>query len=1566
MRTVRALCLATLLLLTPLSLLATPAMAIDSSVTVDTTWSGTVLLTGNVTVTNGSTLTLSPGTTVDGGDGYWIRVDGTLHATQSDFFSSQVPLTGGSHGAGLWTGIYITNKGHAVLNEVTIENAKTAIKVEGQLSAYKVTINDAYIGINVIGSADIESLTAHHIDYEVLRNSGNLTLTTGTFSDIAGGLWSTGTSTVDTVTISQAGTGLRSTSGTLSATGIGFIDTTVAIASQQGASTTVQSITGDNVALLIDAADSDDLTISTGVVSGHRLLLANGASAFSINDLEFEGSLSESLPIVDQRCTGTCSWSDISVSNITNGFILSGSGNHSISSLDLSATERGIEGTGTGHITFDFVNLTAGTKGIEFRDPDSILNEVSVEMTSNISTAYDILDGDHQWTSVAASKTYYPQDTTSIGLTAWYTTIESNSFTVLNFGNGIQANHAEISGTSLSVQDGKGVGIQLEHSSLSVDALNTRVHPEGVILDKSSQLHVSDWTAATHTTPLAISTYSSATIRNFQPQNTLASSSDALGDGTLIYGGSTAVNIAVSSASHLEETPVTFTDLAGNPVQATINVHGFSMQSDVNGGATLPLLSANDGGSSVDVTLAGAGVRVILYGSQTGQSVQVPVIPQGDWTISTGQFVFLGPRPDGLPHTMTGDLTVSTGAGLELSGTSLELPATGTVEIQGSGELTGSDASLVSNSISLGFDSVLTQSDGGQGMTIDSNLTWACQTTRSVSNIDILGSMLLQPGCTVEILEGSVEGTVTAHTSAELTILSSLHLTVLDKGEPVEGALISIDGAVTTTDVNGEVSTTATARHVDDDSQTVGGIKNINLQIGSFMDFVTWDSSTSFEHMFMASTITPGSLSNWLVLEAQWSPYFLDGDLAVEALGTFTIDDGVSLRISEGSQISVDGRIDAGAATLSSTGGGSRWGGFVMGGASSTIDLSLTNIVEASPALTVESQGTFIGDGITMARSSGADPLILINSNSNANITLKNSEMYDAGNGCIKAFPSSSHLTLSEVTLESCNGIGVWARQISLNFDSVMVGDGVSTGFDFTAVTGALSHVDASLFSGSGSILALDTIDEDFTVSHLNGTVGASAGITGTNSRAIQMSNIQLTGSPAFDFDHSAGMLDGIILNGLGSGTAFISHHGRASDSLVVEDMVAFAYSVAIDLHGDEGDGAIAPLIIRNPDIIASTVLSSENYPARIEGGTTYGVVSASGEILIDLIDTSTENPSMYDGAELRTWKTFTLNAKLNGALHDVGFSIITLGLTPVFSTSVYGNSLLVEIPVSYAGNETSSDLTSFTITTQASGLPDTVHITNYSETTLPLIEITLISNNPPTVEIVEPYSGERVMESVHLLAAAEFSDDLDDTQNLTLVWIITDSFGDEVMRGPNEPQYNITDLQFGLYVLELRVTDTLGATSSDAVDFEVTELDSDGDWTNTCILTLNTSVWFDNTIGYSCGPDSKDTDDDNDGHPDTRDAWAVDPCAWQDSDNDGLPNNINCPEGKATYLTEDQDDDNDGVLDVLEGVSSDSSGDFSTGTLLLIVLIIAGIIIFMTRMNRGGGELGSIDERHL
>ena len=57
--------------------------------------------------------------------------------------------------------------------------------MDGNLSASKLVIEDAYIGINNFGTSTINTLTAEHIDYEVVRNSGSLHLSTGTFEDVA-------------------------------------------------------------------------------------------------------------------------------------------------------------------------------------------------------------------------------------------------------------------------------------------------------------------------------------------------------------------------------------------------------------------------------------------------------------------------------------------------------------------------------------------------------------------------------------------------------------------------------------------------------------------------------------------------------------------------------------------------------------------------------------------------------------------------------------------------------------------------------------------------------------------------------------------------------------------------------------------------------------------------------------------------------------------------------------------------------------------------------------------------------------------------------------------------------------------------------------------------------------------------------------------------------------------------------------------------------------------------------------------------------------------------------------
>ena len=106
-----------------------------------------------------------------------------------------------------------------------------------------------------------------------------------------------------------------------------------------------------------------------------------------------------------------------------------------------------------------------------------------------------------------------------------------------------------------------------------------------------------------------LSTESTAIVRSFSPVNTAPSSADALGDGTLFYGATGNPTISTSASYRLLETDVTFTDLAGQPVEANVLVHEFELMSNSNGALTLPLVSS---GSVVDVTLEGAGTRVTL------------------------------------------------------------------------------------------------------------------------------------------------------------------------------------------------------------------------------------------------------------------------------------------------------------------------------------------------------------------------------------------------------------------------------------------------------------------------------------------------------------------------------------------------------------------------------------------------------------------------------------------------------------------------------------------------------------------------------------------------------------------------------------------------------------------------------------------------------------------------------------------------------------------------------------------------------------------------------------------
>ena len=183
--------------------------ATDSSISTDITWSGQHTLTGNVTITQGVTLTIEQGSSIDCGDGYWILVEGNLVAETTHFFSSTDPVTQGSHGAGLWKGIEIASSGSAILTETLIENAKTALKINGQLTANGLEIMHSYVGVNNLATSDIVDYSSNQIDYDSIQNSGTLTISNAQINQSAIGIHTTGFTTVLESNFSSVGIALN-------------------------------------------------------------------------------------------------------------------------------------------------------------------------------------------------------------------------------------------------------------------------------------------------------------------------------------------------------------------------------------------------------------------------------------------------------------------------------------------------------------------------------------------------------------------------------------------------------------------------------------------------------------------------------------------------------------------------------------------------------------------------------------------------------------------------------------------------------------------------------------------------------------------------------------------------------------------------------------------------------------------------------------------------------------------------------------------------------------------------------------------------------------------------------------------------------------------------------------------------------------------------------------------------------------------------------------------------------------------------------------------------------------
>ena len=331
----------------------------DSTISSSTTWSGNVVLSGNVTVDASTTLVIESGTVVDA-QSYWLQVDGTLEAYDTQFMTTETSTSLGSTGAGLWGGIKISSGGSTVLSNISISGAESALQVNGDATIHEsISITNSYIGFDIgtSGTVDAENVTMSTIDIQSIVNHGTLTIDTAQITNTATGILSTNALTVDDVSFFETGVAIDVVSGTADITGLGLENVSVGLGSDSGASATVSSIYGQHVALLIDGTDADDLTVSNALVSGDRLLWGS-IESIALSDMNFTQE-NPGRSAIDIRCSVDCTFDNLYIHNADIGIDVDGAGTTTFTESEIHADQLGLRASGTGLLVMESSLLKA-------------------------------------------------------------------------------------------------------------------------------------------------------------------------------------------------------------------------------------------------------------------------------------------------------------------------------------------------------------------------------------------------------------------------------------------------------------------------------------------------------------------------------------------------------------------------------------------------------------------------------------------------------------------------------------------------------------------------------------------------------------------------------------------------------------------------------------------------------------------------------------------------------------------------------------------------------------------------------------------------------------------------------------------------------------------------------------------------------------------------------------------------------------------------------------------------------------------------------------------------------
>ena len=1598
---IRALALTAIVILSSI----TSVIASDTVTTQDVEISGNYTMTGNYTVSHGTTLTLKPGATIDMQD-FWLKVDGNLVANNVTIMSSIQTTGAGSHNAGVWDHLTISSIGTATLDNVTISNAKSCIIADGTLIAKNLDLQDCLIGVEVDGVATIEGFSASQVDIDGFRVTGDADISDAQLTDMSGGVHSSGDLILDGVEFTDVGTGVSLTGGTADISGLEFISGIGnAVSISSGVSGDINGMIGSSTNAIV-AIDSSGFTIANVAMSGERLLNSWSAGNLTVSNVEYESNSGETP--IDIRTSGTVTLSYINLNGSFNsnqasfdapwiGMSLAGSGDYIIESSTIESTDTALKASGTGTLSISESTFTSEKTGLSFSGiSETTLNDVVVNVSASGEKGIDILQGSHTFTNLELNMPINVGPD-SIGINAWWCDIDAGESTVNGFGTSIAVHESNLIANDLILFDSVKTGLHASSSMVTVnDVLATRLSDDGIILSSSSVV-LRSWGSSYHSANNAqIDSNSELTVWSLS----VAGVNQAfIGDGIMNYGTTQTLAISTAQANRIWEVAVNFEDLTGNPVDADWTVLGFSGTAS-GGSATLPVSEAE---STIIATYAGVGSQSTPSGSEGGAHVmQVPIMPQSDWTLAAGSTVVLGPTADGSPHMAGGNITIPTNTQLFLQDTTLQLPPDSTLTIMDYGGFEASNGNFKGDIIShtTGFSNAPSSS-----MTVDGDVFWTtCQNDIESYMIQVLGDIQLDSSCKVKINRGKVLGNVAVFTGATFEIVNTLEITVLDKGEAVQGASVEIDGQSVSTGADGKASKSLTSLMVDSNGETVTGLKQVRMEWGSIVDLMAWDTSSSMEHTFTASTIAGGSLTEWLVLEKAWSPYHLSDNLVIPQGQTMTINDGVALRIADSVSITVEGTFNSGVSTIYSMGNGARWSGLIIGdNADSSASILGTTLVEGSPLITIQGQADVVVSNALLSRSTGAEPLVRMTNTASGSLQLVSTTLTDSSSHCIEA-QGSAQLILNQVVMQSCASNSLWARSLPLSANGL----DVSQRIDLEGVTGEISDLtghqlyfnnldgftmdDISLtflngydnrdITIDGATIATNTLDdvmgmpEQFkgheiaikgdvlydSINNSNSTFILHDGSTELkidfsfastadgieDNRTLYAEGVLVIDdgqwvfeayaikpktSPV-DLDNTAGSISNLIVNCGGQGTGLISHHGRTSP-LIIEDSSISSCTKGVDLHSDS---ETAPLELINVDIDSLVAISSDGYEFTIHGGELNGSLETNS-IVAKIYDV--EPTSISGSGEIWMFSTHIFDVRLNGDSQNANIEV-----TPALGNTLEFEGSSIQAPVIYRAYIAGADLlmNSMQVIANAEGLPTFNQTYSSGPGAEEIIQINMSSNEAPTAEIIIPDDGFSIMESLPIEVRAVTSDDLDDSDDLEVVWTVTS--GQTELMQLSGHWANFTDLGFGTYVLKLEVTDSQGATTIDMIEINVIALDSDGDWFNDgeWINSCNEDTWFDKENNVHCGPNFYDSNDDNDEINDNQDKFPLDPCASLDTDGDGQPDDLHCPIGVTTWLTADQDDDNDGIPDVSE--KSESAEDSDSNDSPIVIMLFVGLFI--------------------